>query len=284
MLNLVNANANLRNTSPLTPAKGPAQGKPGQPTDKVELAQQSDSSSTMPKWAAAAFSALGLVAGAAGAAQAQQAHVVVAQNPQQVADLMQQLDEASLKQGIELEFMVPSPIGGGRRIAKEDAAELLGEGRRVLLAEVTSSGGPVRGGEPTLVRRETYLTGQSDLESYTRYFTNSEPQNDMERAAQKLKKFVYGQTELTLLQRPGQNPERPSLSPFSAARRLEREQPVTVRTEPDGIVRTEAKETQLTGLADVDSLLPSCQIVQDFQMQPDGTIQLVEQSYCEGGR
>lgn len=43
------------------------------------------------------------------------------------------------------------------------------------------------GGASPPVRRETYLTGQSDLESYARYFTNAEPQNDMERAAQKLK-------------------------------------------------------------------------------------------------
>lgn len=70
------------------------------------------------------FLGAGIGGRSCGAAQAQQAQVVVAQSPQQVSDLMQQLDEASLKQGIELEFMVPSPIGGGRRIAKEDAAEL----------------------------------------------------------------------------------------------------------------------------------------------------------------
>jgi hypothetical protein len=283
MLTLVHAQANLRQTSPLPAVPDPARSRPTAPTDKVEVAQQRDAPSRFPKWAAAAFAGLGLVAGAAGAAQAQQVQVVVTQQPEQVSDLMQRLEEASLKQGIEIEFMVPSPIGGGRRIAKEDAAELVSEGRRVLLGEVTSSDGPFRGAEPTLVRRETYLTGQQELESYVRYFTNAEPQNDVERAAQKLKKFVYGQTELTLLQRPGQNPERPSLSPFAAARRLQREQPVTVRREPDGVVRTEAKETQLNGLSDVDSLLPFCGVVQDFQMQPDGTIQLVQTPFCEGG-
>lgn len=287
MLNLVNAQTNLRHSSPLAPAKGPAQPPaPSQPTDKVDLAEQKDSGPSIPKWATLACTGLGLVAGAAGLAQAQQAQVAVAQDPQQIADMMQRLDEASLKQGIELEWRAPSPIGGGRRIESEDAARLIGQGRRVLLSEITSSTGPARGKEqePTQVRRETYLTGQGELESYTRYFTNAQPQNDVERAAQKLKKFVYGQMDVTTLQHPGQNAERPSLSPFAAARRLSWEQPVNVRTEPDGVTRTEARVTPLTGLTDIESVIPHCETLQDFRIGPDGRIQLIERSYCEEGR
>lgn len=284
MLNLVNTQTNLRHTSPLSAPKGPSPTPPpSQPTDKVDLAQQQDSSPGIPKWATLAFTGLGLVAGAAGMAHAQQAQVVVNQDPQQIADVMQRLDEASLKQGIELEWRAPSPIGGGRRIDAEGAADLIGQGRRVLLTEITSSTGPARSkdAEPTQVRRQSYLTGQKELESYARYFTNAEPQNDVERSAQKLKKYVYSQMEVTTLQHPGQNAERPSLSPFAAARRLSWEQPVNVRTEPDGITRTEAKVTPLKGLSDVETIIPQCQSLQDFKMGPDGTIQLVERTFCD---
>jgi len=284
MLNLVTSQSQMRQTSPL-PSRPPAEAAQPAPADRVELAEGKSQDSSSSRWIMAAFSGLSLVAGVAGAAHAQQAQVVVNQQPQQVSDLMQQLDEASLKQGIDIEFMVPSPIGGGRRIAKEDAAELLSEGRRVLLSEVTRSDGPSRSElEPSLVRREAYLNGQSDLESYVRYFTQAEPQNDMERAAQKLKKYVYGQTELTVLHRPGQNPERPGLSPFAAARRLERQLPVTVRTEADGVIRTEPKEVTLNQLSEIDNVVAPqqmpCSTIMTFQLQPDGTIQLVEQPFC----
>ena len=272
MLSLVNT-TQLRQTSPLPAVKAPKPAALEQPQDKLD----SSAPASSPKWLLAAFTGLGLLAGGAGAAQAQ---VVVAQQPQQTEDLMRQLEEASLKQGITLEFMAPSPIGGGRTISSEDAATMVNDGQRVLLAEVTSQDGPFRGGEPTEVRREVYLTGQTELASYTRYFTNAEPQNDTERAAQKLKKHIYLQTEVTTLQKPNANPDRPSLSPFEAARRLEREQPVTMRTEADGVIRTEANEVELNNLGDVDNLDGNCTVVQDFQMQSNGTIQLVEQPYC----
>ncbi|MBS2033750.1 hypothetical protein JST97_02130 [bacterium] len=275
MLNLVNTNQ-LRQTSPLT-GKRPAPPASQVPQDRLEPAD-SNPSQGGPKWLLAAFAGLGLVAGGAGAAQAQ---VLVANQPQQTQDLMKQLEESSLQQGVKLEFMAPSPIGGGRSISNEDAARMINDGQRVLLAEVTSSDGPFRGAEPTEVRREVYLTGQAELASYTRYFTNAEPQNDMERAAQKLKKHIYSQTELTTLMRPGSNPDRPSLSPFEAARRLQNEQSVTMRTAADPLkVGTEATEVELNSLSDVDSLDPNCGTLQDFQMNPDGTIQLVEQTYC----
>ncbi len=275
MLSLVNAN-NLRHTSPLQ-GNRPAPKAPEQLQDKLEQADSKDSS-TSPKWLLAAFAGLGLVAGAAGAAQAQ---VVVVNQPQQTEDLMKQLEDSSLQQGIKLEFMIPSPIGGGRTISSEDAAQMINEGERVLLAEVTSSDGPFRGGEPVEVRREAYITGQNELASYTRYFTNAEPQSDMERAAQKLKKHIFLQTDLTTLMKPGANPDRPSLSPFEAARRLQNAQPVSLRTAGDGVIRLEASEVELTSLLDVDSLDPACtNTFQNFQMGPDGTIQLVEQNYC----
>ena len=283
MLMLIQNQSNLRQTSPVKGPQVPAPSKPELPADKIELGQANDKTSSLPSWASAAFAGLGLLAGATGVAQAQQAQVVVDPQSQQVTDVMQQLDEASLKQGVGLEFMIPSPIGGGRTISHQDAGQMLSQGQRVLLAEVTSSSGPFRGGEPTLVRRETYLTGQQDLESYARYFTNAEPHSDRERAAQNLKKFVYGQTELTLLQRPGQSPTRPSLSPFAAASRLEQQLPVKVLSQGDGITRKDAKEFQLNGLTDVAELFPHCMLVEDFKMQPDGTIHLIEKSYCEGG-
>ena len=278
MLNLVNSNQ-LRQTSPLQ-GNRPKPPAPQAPQDRLESAD-SNSSSNGPKWLLAAFAGLGLVAGGAGAAQAQVAQVVINNQPQQTQDLMKQLEESSLQQGIKLEFMAPSPIGGGRTISNEDAAQMINDGQRVLLAEVTSSDGPFRGAEPTEVRREVYLTGQTELASYTRYFTNAEPQNDMERAAQKLKKHIYMQTDLTTLMKPGANPNRPSMSPFEAARRLQAEQPVTMRTEADPLkVGTEATDVELNSLSDVDSLDPDCGTFQDFQMNPDGTIQLVEQQYC----
>lgn len=275
MLSLVNTN-NIRQTSPLH-ANRPAPKAPDQPQDKLERAD-SNASSSSPKWLLAAFAGLGLVAGAAGAAQAQ---VVVVNQPQQTEDLMKQLEESSLQQGIKLEFMAPSPIGGGRTISNEDAAQMINDGQRVLLAEVTSSDGPFRGSEPVEVRREAYITGQNELASYTRYFTNAEPQNDMERAAQKLKKHVFLQTDVTTLMKPGANPDRPSLSPFEAARRLQNEQPVSVRTAADGVIRLDATEVELNNLGDVDSLDPNCtSTFQNFQVGPNGTIQLVEQPYC----
>ncbi|MBX3166556.1 MAG: hypothetical protein KF760_04055 [Candidatus Eremiobacteraeota bacterium] len=275
MLSLVNAN-HLRQTSPLQ-GNRPASKAPDQPQDKLERAD-SQASSNSPKWLLAAFAGLGLAAGAAGAAQAQ---VVVVNQPQQTEDLMKQLEESSLQQGIKLEFMAPSPIGGGRTISSEDAAQMINDGQRVLLAEVTSSDGPFRGAEPVEVRREAYISGQNELASYTRYFTNAEPQNDMERAAQKLKKHIFLQTDLTTLMKPGANPDRPTLSPFEAARRLQNEQPVSLRTAGDGVIRLEASEIELGSLGDVDSLVDGdCGTVQNFQMNPDGTIQLVEQNYC----
>lgn len=275
MLSLVNTN-NLRQTSPLQ-GNRPAPKAPEQPQDQLERANGNDSSSS-PKWLLAAFAGLGLVAGAAGSAQAQ---VVVAQQPQQTQDLMKQLEDSSLQQGIKLEFMIPSPIGGGRSISSEDAAEMINDGQRVLLAEVTSSDGPFRGGESVEVRREAYITGQNELASYARYFTNAEPQNDTERAAQKLKKHIFLQTDVTTLMKPGANPDRPTLSPFEAARRLQQEQPVSVRTAGDGVYRLEATEVELNNLGDVDSMLNGdCGTVQNFQMNQDGTIQLVEQTYC----
>jgi hypothetical protein len=274
MLSMVTSN-NLRQTSPL-PNNRPAPQAPGQPQDRLEQADGGEPPAS-PKWLLAAFAGLGLAAGAAGAAQAQ---VVVVNQAQQTTDLMKQLEESSLQQGITLEFMIPSPIGGGRPISSEDAAQMIQDGERVLLAEVTSSDGPLRGGDPVEVRRETYLTGQSELASYTRYFTNAEPQNDMERAAQKLKKHLFLQTDLTTLLKPGANPERPTLSPFEAARRLQNEQPVSVRTAGDGVIRLEANEVELNNLDDVDGLTGDCGTVQNFQMNPDGTIQLVEQTYC----
>ena len=85
----------------------------------------------------------------------------------------------------------------------------------------------------------------------TRYFTNAEPKNESERAAQKLKKYVYGQTERTTLMSPDQTADLPTLSPFEAARRLAGELPVTVRIAPDGVVRTEPAEVQLNNLQEV---------------------------------
>ena len=274
MLSLVHSNFQLRQTSPLSPGAHPIKKEPEPPADRLDLAHSHDSSGALPKWAAAAFAGLGLLAGGAGVAQAQ---VVVARQPQEVTELMQQLEESSLRQGIQLDFKAPSPIGGGRTISSDDAASMLSQGQRVLLAEVTSSSGPFRGAEPTEVRRETYLTGQSDLESYARYFTNAEPQSNTEKAAQKLKKYVYGQTDLTLLQQPGSNSDRPSLSPFEAARRLEKEQPVTMRTEPDGVVRTEPIEVQLNALGDVDTATGEAGTFVDWQVQPDGSILIIQQ-------
>ncbi len=275
MLSLVNTN-HLRHTSPLQ-GNRPAPKAPEQPQDKLERAD-SNAPASGPKWLLAAFAGLGLAAGAAGAAQAQ---VVVVNQPQQTEDLMKQLEESSLQQGIKLEFMAPSPIGGGRTISSEDAVQMINDGQRVLLAEVTSSDGPFRGAEPVEVRREAYITGQNELASYTRYFTNAEPQNDMERAAQKLKKHIFLQTDLTTLARPGSNPDRPSLSPFEAARRLQNEQPVSLRTAADGVIRLDATEVELNNLGDVDSLDPNCTATfQNFQVGPNGTIQLVETPYC----
>ena len=268
-MNILLSNGPLRQASPLKPSPGPAPSKPAVPADKVELASQDSSPSFVPKWASLTVASLGLLGAAAGMAQAQQAQVVIAPEPaqppnlsaqlaqrQKADDCLKKLDEYSLKQGIEIDYKAPSPVGGGRRIDREGAARLFAEGRRVLLAEVTRADGPVRSDQPaSQVRREVYLTGNQDLESYTRYFTNARPQNDTERAAQQLKKYVYGQTELTTLLRPGQNPERPTLSPFAAARRLDQKQEVNVRREPDGLIRTEVQEWTLGQVSDLGSVL-----------------------------
>ena len=133
---------------------------------------------------------------------------------------------------------------------------------------------------PTWVGITTVIPGEklddALARAYARYFANATPQNDTEKVAQTLKKHVYGQTDLTLLQRPGANPDRPTLS-----RRLAQEQPVSVVRQPDGVIRTEATETTLNGLLDAATLDPNCTTLQNFQMQPDGTIQLVQQPYCE---
>ena len=270
-MNSVQSKSGLRQASPLR--RAPLQEKPGLPQDRVELSQHNPSTSSFPKWSSVALAGLGLLGAAAGMAQAQQAQVMVAPQPeaqQKAEDLINQLEEASLKQGIHLDFKAPSPVGGGRRIDREGAARLFSEGRQVLLAEVTNSDGPVRSDKPTTqVRREAYLTGNKDLESYTRYFTNSKPQTEGERAAQQLKKYVYGQGELTTLLRPGQNPERPTLSPFAAAQRLEKQLPVNVRTEADGIIRTEPQELNLTRLQDLSSVLGMPASVSELMQQLD---------------
>lgn len=278
----------LRDLSPLktTPAGSAPKGQqPEQQPDDFRSAEQNDGPSR-PKWLLAAFAGLGILTAGAGAAQAQ---VMITQQPQRVEDAMLQLEEASIKQGIGLEFMAPSPIGGGRTIESADAARMLSEGKRVLVAEVTREDGPVRGTEAAQVRRETYLTGEAELESYVRYFRGDQPQNPTEAAAQKLKKYVYEQQELTLLTRPNANPERPSLSGFEAARRLQDNKPVNVRTPANGTTRLEDNEKELTSLADVDNLVnpPSvipegCSSFFDFQALPDGTIQLVEVPHCPG--
>jgi cell fate (sporulation/competence/biofilm development) regulator YlbF (YheA/YmcA/DUF963 family) len=213
-------------------------------------------------------------------AQVQVAPQVQAQ--QKAEDFLSRLDEASLKQGIELDFKAPSPVGGGRRIDREGAAKLFSEGRQVLVAEVTNSDGPVRSHRPTSqVRREVYLTGTGDLESYTRYFTQARPQNDTERAAQQLKKFVYGQGELITLQRPGQNPERPTLSPFAAAQRLDKHLKVNVRTEADGVIRTQPQEVTLNRLGDLGSVLGLSSSVSEVMQQLDDAslVQGIELEY-----
>lgn len=275
----------MRELSPLKPGQGPApkNDQPEKQSDDFRSAEQNDGPSR-PKWLLAAFAGLGILASGAGAAQAQ---VMITQQPQQVENAMQLLEEASIKQGIGLEFMAPSPIGGGRTIESADAAKMLSQGKRVLVAEITREDGPVRGTEAAQVRRETYLTGEADLSSYVRYFRGDEAQSPMEAAAQKLKKYVYEQQELTLLTRPDANPERPSLSGFEAARRLESAKPVDVRTPANGVTRLEDKEQQLTSLSDVDNLvnppavLPEgCSMIVDFQASPDGTIQLVEVPHC----
>jgi hypothetical protein len=278
----------LRDLSPLKPTQQlpPQAHQPKQQPDHFRAAEQNDSPAR-PKWLLAAFAGLGILTAGAGAAQAQ---VMVTQQPQRVEDAMLQLEEASIKQGIGIEFMAPSPIGGGRTIESADAARMLSEGKRVLVAEITREDGPVRGTEAAQVRRETYLTGEADLQSYVRYFRGDAAHNETEAAAQKLKKYVYEQQELTLLARPNANPERPTLSGFEAARRLEGNKPVQVRTPANGTTRLEDKEKELHSLADVDNLVnppevvipEGCSSFFDFQALPDGTIQLVEVPHCPG--
>lgn len=278
---------NFKNLSPLGGRDNPRPPeKPERQPDQFQSAEFHGDSSG-PKWLLAAFAAVGVL-GTAGAASAAQAQVVVTQDPQVAQDAMQELEEASAKQGIAIEFLLPSPIPGqGRRIANEDAARLLSQGKRLLVQEVTREDGPVRGPEleVKLVRRQAYLTGQDDLQSYVRYFSGAEAQNSTEAAAQKLKKFVYGKQELTLLTRPGADTEHPTLSPFAAARELAEEQPVSVKTVADGVTRLEDQEQTLHSLADVDTLvqpvLPEgCGLYVDFQSSADGTIQLVEKPNC----
>lgn len=250
MFSNVQSQGQLRHSSPLKNSQ-PPKNKPNLPSDRYEQQPEPPTPGYF-RWGKVAIAGLGLLGGAAGMAQAQQAQVQVQQQVR-AGDLLQKLDEYSLKQGIHLEFRAPNPVGGGRRIDAEGAARLFDQGRQVLLSEVTRADGPVRSDVPTSpVRREVYLTGNQDLESYTRYFTNAEPQNDTERAAQLLKRHVYGQTETTTLMRPGQNPDRPSLSPFAAARRLERRQAVDVRTESQGEVRGEQR---LNRFHDLNSVL-----------------------------
>lgn len=250
MFQNVQAHGQLRHSSPLKNST-PPQNKPGLPTDRYDQGPPEPPTPGYFRWGKVAIAGLGVLGAAAGMAQAQQAQVQV-QQQQRAGDLLKKLDEYSLKQGIHLEFRAPNPVGGGRRIDAEGAARLFDQGRQVLVAEVTRADGPVRSDVPTdTVRREVYLTGNADLESYSRYFSGETPQNDTERAAQLLKRHVYGQTETTTLMRPGQNPQRPSLSPFAAARRLERRQAVDVRTESQGEVRGEQRLNRFHDLSSV---------------------------------
>jgi hypothetical protein len=269
-------NPSISRLSPLPPnAAGPSAPAP-KPTLPEESFEAGPSSEGKGKFLLAAFSGLTLLAGA-GAAQAQ---VQVVEQPVLASDLMKQLDEAMIKQGVQLEFMLPSPVGGGRVIDRDAAQEVFQQGGRVLVSEVTSESGPFRVDPSTLVRREVTLRGMEDLESYTRYFTDAKPQNEVESAAQKLKKHVYGQTDLTLLQRPDNSNDRPSLSPFEAARRLQQEQEVVVSTVSQDEFRLQ-EDVVLDSLDDIDSLItPTCLPFINFQMGPDGTIQLVQVPGC----
>ena len=277
MITTLSKNSSLPQRSPIAGSRPQQPPQPPAPQDEASLHR--GESSGPPRWLMVALAGVALAGASAGMAQVQ-----IADQSQQVTETMRLLEESSAKQGIQLEFMVPSPFGGGRPISSEDAARQLSEGKRVLLAEVTSVSGPFRTSEPVEVRREAYLTGSQDLESYARYFTGAEAQNPVERAAQQLKKHIFEQQELTLLQRPGAREGRPTLSPFEAARRLEAEKTVVVHREPDGVVRTEAIEVELNGLSDVDELVKPCDSFIDFQMGPDGTIQLVEQRDCSTNR
>lgn len=278
MIWTLSSTTTLQRRSPVS-AGSPGQPAPQPPVPQEEASFRQSESSGPPRWLMVALAGVALAGSAAGMAQVQ-----LATQPEQLSDTMQLLEESSAKQGIQLEFLLPSPFGGGRPISNQDAARELAEGNRVLLAEVTSVSGPFRTSEPIEVRREAYLTGAEDLESYARYFTGAEAQNPTERAAQQLKKHIFEQQELTLLQRPGARPGRPTLSPFEAARRLEAEQTVVVSRQPDGVVRTEAVEVELNQLSDVDDLVKPCDTFINFQMGADGTLQLVEQRDCSTNR
>lgn len=277
---LITSNPRNPGLASRSPLDGPKQvpSKPELPQDGLVPGGDSGSPKMAPRWALAAFAGMGLLAGG-GIAHAQ---VQVVEQPKDVAATMKRLEDSSLAQGIDLQFMIPSPIGGGRPISHEDASQMLAEGKRVLLAEVTSSSGPTRGEEPTEIRREAYLTGAGDLESYARYFTNETPRNPVEKAAQQLKSYLYQEQDLTLLQRPNSHPDRPSMSPFEAARRLDQGQTVKVSRSGDGEIRPQSKVVELNSLEEVDALVnpEGCVPFVDYQVQPDGTIQLVTIPSC----
>lgn len=214
----------------------------------------------------ATLATLGLLLAGAGAAQAQ---VQMQPAAQPSADL-QSLREASVVQGIRLEFVAPGPVAGGRLIEGEDALRLLESGNRVVINEVTAESGVERGDslESNLIRREARLESLQDLQSFSRYFRGDAPQNATESAAAQLKKYVYQQAGPTTsrLEVPGQSPARNGLSPWSAARSLAAGESVDVRAFSANEAETEGRERpetirSLDRLEDVDDLVR-------FDMQP----------------
>lgn len=251
---MIHNDTHLRRMSPL-PARnsGPTPPPPPPPRDEDKVLFHGRARMFVPVGAAALLSLCAVAA----------VHVQPAPASLVQQTYAERLDEASVKQGIGLEFQVQNPDGTARSVDGWTAETILAEGGRVTVAELTRDDGPVRSPEPRTIRREAELEDTRDLDAYTRYFTNGKPQNATESAAAKLKKHVYSSPTLTVLS-SDQAPTSPAtLSPFAAARRLAQGESVIVRSFDE--MSAVAGELRLDNLEQVGELVdgPMCNIAGD---------------------
>lgn len=262
----------LRQLGPIQPARRPEPTPPRQPEDRAEV------HASKGFWRPVAGAVLLGVCllGGAGMVQAQTAPATqeaptlteqLAGEQESEITLAQQLDEASLKQGIGLEFRVAAEKGETRQVDAWTAERILAESQPVTITEVTRADGPVRGNPEDVreIRREVTLNDARDLDSYVRYFTGATPQNATESAAQRLKKYVLESPSVTLLTTPEAPTSDATLSPFAAARRLAQSDAVVVRSLDESMLTDH--EVVLTNLFQVGSFIdgPGCNIFHDPQ-------------------